>query len=127
MSSSILATSPAAQKFLQTFSQGPIGMLDMSTSAPTQPYDVLKRQNTSPQKVPVPPGRGQTAHESLSNALQPLTLGEQLTNQLAPQPSEQGEGCSAPISVSSDRHLDTNQRYTYNSTHSIVTELFLRS
>ena len=86
----------------------------LSTSAPTHPYDVIKRQNTSPQKVPnQTAARGQTAHESLSNAMHALSVGEHLTNQLMPQSGEQGEGRSAPISVSSDRHPDTNQRYTF--------------
>ncbi|KAI6660655.1 RING finger protein unkempt-like [Oopsacas minuta] len=102
----ILATSPAAQKFLQTFSQIPQGPLMpdyMSTSAPTHAYEVIKRQNTSPLKVPNQSIKVQTAHESLTQAMHAMSVGNQLTNQLLD---------SEASSISSDRHLDSNQRLT---------------
>lgn len=110
-----MATSPAAQIFLQTFSQIPHGPLDMadylSASAPTQNYDVIKRQNTSPLKVPNQQIKVHTAHESLTQTMYALSVGDQLTNQMLAQSAD-----SEPVVNISDRHLDSNQRYVRNST-----------
>ena len=138
---SILATSPAAQKFLQTFSQlsqGPLNSAYISSSAPTHPYDVIKRQHTSPLRVPNQPMRLPPAgHESLTQAMQGMSVGEQLighspiptslgqvTNQnpapaslgqLAGQ-ADQGEGeetsqsDSLAMGAIPDRHMESSKR-----------------
>ena len=110
----MMATSPAAQIFLQTFSQiphGPLGMADyLSTSAPTQNYDVIKRQNTSPLRVPNQQIKVKTAHESLTQTMYALSVGDQLTNQMLTQSAD-----SESVTNISDRHLDSNQRYVRNA------------